>query len=150
MIHPGQIALLKEQGCRWLTIYLSLWLAVAYLWLALFFSLMCAPYDSTSYADFDYTPAFEHTVTPFSVVMSVPVEWSKFVAPEMTDTPTWLVDAQSTVTGLTLTFINVLMNPLWAGLVWVKPPHSVTLLLREHLQQLHLVPPERPPRLAFV
>jgi hypothetical protein len=61
-IDRGQLAWRKEQSYRWLATFISLWLVVAYLWLALFYPLMCAPYSSDAYAALDRVTAFEHTI----------------------------------------------------------------------------------------
>ncbi len=150
MIHRGYLLSLKSHGYCWLGTFLSLWLAVAYLWLSLFFPLMCAPYRAAGHAGFDQITAFEHTVTPLSVVMAAPINWLTYVAPKMTDSPAWLIDPQTTVTGLALTFINILFRPLWAWLIWVRPLRTLALLLGEYIKPLYLTPPEQPPRLAFV
>ena len=143
-------ASLKEEGYRWLASFLCLWLAVAYLWLALFYPLMCAPYRSDDlYGALDHVTAFEHTITPFSVAMSAPIGWMLYLTPEGDSTASWLLDSHDDTTGLAVTFINVFSVPLVAWLNWVQPPPTVTLLHTELYKQFRVSPPEEPPRFSF-
>lgn len=138
---------IRTKGHHGLAIYLSLWLAFAYLWLALFYPLMCAPYRAHTYPPIDRISTFEHTTTPFSMVMSVPVALPLYIASDAASTSAWLLDAHSDATGLALTFINVLSLPALSWLHGVQPLRTTTLLHVEFYQQVRIAPPEKPPRL---
>jgi hypothetical protein len=140
-------AVLKAHGYRGLATFLSLWLTVAYLWLALFYPLMCAPYRSDAFLPLDQIAAFEHTITPFSVVMSAPVGWPLYVDSEAASSSTWLLASHDDTTGLALTFINVMSMPALSWLHWVQPIRTMTVLHTEFYKQVLLSPPEKPPRL---
>jgi hypothetical protein len=80
MISTGRWVTIRGECYRWLASFLCLWLCFSYLWLALFYPLMCAPYQSDdSYGALDHVTAFEHTITPFSVVMSAPFALSVYL-----------------------------------------------------------------------
>ena len=150
MVGKGQLALICTQSYRGLATFLSLWLAVAYLWLALFYPLMCAPYRSDAFAPLDQIAAFEHTITPFSVVMSAPVGWPLYVDSEAASSSTWLLASHDDTTGLALTFINGMSLSALSWLNWVQPIRTMTVLHTELYKQFLSSPPDQPPRLPFL
>jgi hypothetical protein len=148
MISRARVVWIKEQSCQWLTIYLSLWLAIAYLWLALYYPLMCAPYHSTSYKPLSQVEAFAHTITPFSVVMNSAVSLTLYVTSDNAPDATWLLHSHNNATGLALSFINAISVP---DTPWLKPiqlRYTDALLDPERGTQFHDSPPTRPPRLS--
>lgn len=150
MIFRGQQASLRKESYRWLASFLCLWLCFAYLWLALFYPLMCAPYQSDErYGALDHVTAFEHTITPFTVVISAPIGWTSYLTPEASSNASWLLDSHDDTTGLAITFINVFSIPLVAWLNWVQPLRTITLLHSELYTQFRAAPPEEPPRFSF-
>lgn len=147
MSDQGPFVVIGQRIYRGLALYLSLWLAVAYLWLALFYPLMCAPYQTTPYPPLDQVTTFAHTSTPFSMVMSVPVGLPLYISSDAASSASWLLDAHNDATGLALTFINVLSLPALSWLQWVQPTRTVRFLHPEFYKQLRISPPDKPPRL---
>jgi hypothetical protein len=143
-----RVVWIKEQSRQWLTIYLSLWLAFAYLWLALYYPLMCAPYRSTAYKPLSQVETFAHTITPFSLVMNNAISWPLYVTSDNAPDAAWLLHSHNDAMGLALSFINAISAP---DTSWLKPiqlRYTDALLDPEQGTQFHDSPPTRPPRLS--
>ena len=151
-----KLAWIKEEGYRWLASFLSLWLAFAYLWLAYFYPLMCAPYSFDSVyipvaeSAYDLSLAFEHTITPYSLVMNSHVGWPPYLVSSTASNVSWLLGSHDDATGLALTFINVISLPPSSWVHWVQPLQTLSLLHSAFYEQFHASPPERPPRLSLI
>ena len=149
MATTGRLTAFKARCYRWQAIFLSLWLTVAYLWMALFFPLMCAPYRTDNYSPIDPVTAFEHTITPYSVMAEMPIKWSHLVRMTDSSNAAWLLDSHTDVIGVALTFIAVISLPLIVWLAWANPRRSVQTLLAQLYTHLHIAPLERPPRFTL-
>jgi len=155
MVPQGQPALSKEQAFRWLASFLSLWLAVAYLWLALFYPLICAPDGFNSYVPVPHLNVFDYAISPFSAGIDLHIlrpgdEIRYLRSSESVSTRSWPVDSREDTSGLMMSFIDGISLP---GLSWVKPAQpyqTMDLLHTQSYTNLHASPPEQPPRISLI
>lgn len=151
-----QPALLKEQGYRWLASFLSFWLAIAYLWMALFYPLICAPYGFDSYVPVARLNVFSHTITPYSSTTEThilqPNETPQYLRSSefVSVTASWPIDSREDTSGLVMSFIDGISLP---GLSWIipaQPYQTISLLHAQSYEHFHASPPDRPPRLLSI
>lgn len=142
MVHKGQPFLINPQSYRWLASSLSLWLAVAYLWLALFYPLMCSPFgfDST------YRPVTQGGLGLLEQTNPEPLT----ITSNASTNGAFLIDSYNHGAAFAFTLFSIIATPVVSWLDSTAPTRVISYIAVELHTQFHASPPDQPPRISPV
>lgn len=139
--------------------WLSLWLAIGYLWVAIFHPETCAPYNAHRYyvvtesqptetLSVESNPIQSHLATDgFNLRLDAIAEYGNYISSEASSNAAWLLRSHNHAdAGFTLISFMILDMPRFTWLHWLPAFLSLILLQTSLRHQFSITPPVGPPR----